>query len=532
MARVNATSITVADFKRAYLPVLLYSDQKERLQTREEVLNFLIDQTLLSQAARAAALDTVPILKVLRRTAQKTAFTRILYREWVKAPLKNPSDTELREAFRRSHDSRLVRHLFTRDSLTAVRLYEQVSLGANWDSLAALIFQDSSLAANGGVLGWMKFGDMDPDFEAAAYQLRTGEISHPVRTRFGWHILRVDAEHRELMLTEYDYNVERRGLERIIRERREQTAADSVINRLMQQANLRFNPEIAPQVWTVIATQIDALLNPGDLQEIPAQEVQSFEKQLAPLLHEELLRFDDQVWDVATLLQKLPEMNRQLMLTDIKKATGFLVRDELIYQAGLQRGLDQTPIVQGEVRDRENQYLANLFLRRAVADHPLSDQAVVSYYHDHAATRYQAPDSLRILELQFPDLQQAKDFKSSVQDKFSPASLSKTSPDYKLVDLGWLQGAGTERTDYYHRLVDQPSHTLVGPLTGFHGVVLITASQRRRHLLPLQQVQSRVRQDAENDRIQKLRLHEVQRLSAQARITIDRNRLQQLELGN
>ncbi len=59
----------------------------------------MVDQSLLAQAAKELELDTIPTLDVLRKTAEKTAYTRILYKEWVKDIVPDISDTELREAF-------------------------------------------------------------------------------------------------------------------------------------------------------------------------------------------------------------------------------------------------------------------------------------------------------------------------------------------------------------------------------------------------------------------------------------------------
>jgi peptidyl-prolyl cis-trans isomerase C len=48
-------------------------------------------------------------------------------------------------------------------------------------------------ARNGGDLGFFKRGDMIPEFEQAAFAMRPGEISSaPVRTQFGWHVIRLE----------------------------------------------------------------------------------------------------------------------------------------------------------------------------------------------------------------------------------------------------------------------------------------------------------------------------------------------------
>ncbi len=530
IAEVEDIQITSSDFKRAYLPILLYSDKKESKATREEVLNYLIDQAILSHEAKLLNLDTVPSLDALRRTDQKTAFTRILYHEWVKNKVPPITETELRKAFVQSHSSLLVRHLFVKDREQALRLHQELESGANWDSLASNTFIEPSLAANGGLLGWIKFGDMDPDFEKAAFDLKAGERSTPVKTKFGWHIIQVDERSSEVLLTEYDYSLQRSQLKRIIRERIEERLADSVVNQMMDQANLVFNPDIAPQVWAIMQKQVQRILAADEVQESLSPELESFEKKLEPLLNEEMLRFSDTRWTVKDFLEKLPEMNRQLMLTNLKSATAFLVRDEIIYREGLKLGLDTTPEVKAEVKDRENQFLANLYLRYQAENQLVSPATIKTFYQQNATTRYPAPDSLYIYELIFQDQALAIQFSKS-----NPTTLldinqirADRSGEFILNDLGWFQGTRADRPDYYHRLVGLPLKTLGGPIKIDNGYTLILASQRHRHAKPLEEIYETVRFDAQDDRNSKLRVYEIEKLSRDMNIRIDQSKLDSL----
>ena len=529
LATVGDESISLADFKRAYLPVLLYSDKKESPATREEILKFLIDQSILAQTARSLELDTIQTLEVLRRTALKTAFTRILYRKQVKEKLPAITDQELRQAYRRSHTQRLVRHLFSKDSSEAVDLYSQLAAGASWDSLASAHFKEPSLAATGGVLGWMKFGDMDPDFEAAAYSLPLKTPSQPVRTQFGWHIIQADEESRELMLTEYDYQLERSSLERTLRQREEQRLADTAINRMMDAAALRFNEAVAARVWDLMRQQIRRLIDAPDLNEIPDAEFQNFEELLGPLSHEEMLSFAGAQWTVGDFLAHLPEMNRQLMLTDLKQATAFLVRDEVIYQTGLEQELDQRSDVRDEVHDRENQFLANLYLRYRASSQQLSSAAVTEFYRQQANTLYLAPDSLQIQELRPADPASAAGLVTALNSG-STLEAVRRSLSLDILDLGWFQGSRSDHPDYYHRLVEKPLKTAVGPLDSPRGPVIIRALQRRRHPKPLEDIYNRVEADAFEQWLTRLRLQEVNRLKAAYPITIDRELLLSFEI--
>ncbi|MBT3254686.1 MAG: hypothetical protein HOD86_05430 [Candidatus Marinimicrobia bacterium] len=527
VAEVGDTQISLDDFKRAYLPILLYSDKKESQATRDEVLNFLIDQAVLANEARLLELDTIPTLDVLKRTARKTAFTRMLYHDWVKDKIPPISEAELRTAFRQSHTSLLVRHLFLKDQTSALQMHQELEAGANWDSLATMTFEESSLAASGGQLGWIKFGEMDPDFEKAAYLIEPGERSEPVQTKFGWHIIQVDERSSEVMLTEYDYSLQRSQLKRIIRERHEQHLADSVVNQLMTNAQLVFHPEIAPRVWTVMREQVRSIFNTENIQESLTPELETFEDKLDPILNEEMLSFSGVQWTVKDFLERLPEMNRQLMLSDLKTATAFLVRDEIIYQEGLKQNLENSSEVKGEVKDRENQFLANLYLRYQADNQPVSPQVIQQFYQRYATNRYQAPDSIYIYELLFDNKESALRIKPTLQPDFMSSSAAQNKI-FEIVDLGWFQAARADRADYYHKLVGIPLNTIQGPFKRDDGFVLIVATKRHRHAKPLEQIYEMVRLDAQDDRNTKLRLNEVRKLSEKLVIRIDPSKLDSL----
>ena len=69
-------------------------------------------------------------------------------------------------------------------------LRERIENGADFAELARLQSQDAS-ASKGGDLGWISPGDTVPDFERALSQLQPKQVSQPVKTEFGWHLIQV-----------------------------------------------------------------------------------------------------------------------------------------------------------------------------------------------------------------------------------------------------------------------------------------------------------------------------------------------------
>lgn len=74
------------------------------------------------------------------------------------------------------------------DEALAKDIYKQLMDGADFAQLA-MTFSNDGTAANGGDLGWFGTGQMVPEFEQAAFALKPGEYSQPVKTQYGWHII-------------------------------------------------------------------------------------------------------------------------------------------------------------------------------------------------------------------------------------------------------------------------------------------------------------------------------------------------------
>lgn len=72
----------------------------------------------------------------------------------------------------------------------AQRLVQDARAGADFGQLARQYSQDGT-AANGGDLGWLSPGETVPEFDSAMSRLKAGEISQPVQTQYGWHVIRL-----------------------------------------------------------------------------------------------------------------------------------------------------------------------------------------------------------------------------------------------------------------------------------------------------------------------------------------------------
>lgn len=74
---------------------------------------------------------------------------------------------------------------------TIRKIYDQARNGTDFSGLARQYSQDAG-AGNGGDLGWFSDGVMVPAFEEAVHALKPGQVGAPVRTQFGWHIIKLN----------------------------------------------------------------------------------------------------------------------------------------------------------------------------------------------------------------------------------------------------------------------------------------------------------------------------------------------------
>ena len=102
------------------------------------------------------------------------------------------------------------RHILVADEETAKAVIERLNNGEDFAALAVELSQDTGSGARGGDLGWFGPGQMIPVFETAAFSLADGEISQPIQSDFGWHIIQT-LGHATIPLSANAYDQARRA---------------------------------------------------------------------------------------------------------------------------------------------------------------------------------------------------------------------------------------------------------------------------------------------------------------------------------
>ncbi|WP_249870178.1 peptidylprolyl isomerase [Oceanobacillus saliphilus] len=114
------------------------------------------------------------------------------------------TEEDLQEEYNRQNTEIDAQHILVADEETANEVKQQLDEGGDFAELAAEYSTDGT-AQDGGNLGYFSSGQMVPEFEDAAYNMESGEVSEPVQSQFGFHIIKVnDVREKEESIGEFE----------------------------------------------------------------------------------------------------------------------------------------------------------------------------------------------------------------------------------------------------------------------------------------------------------------------------------------
>jgi len=107
------------------------------------------------------------------------------------AQANNYDPIQYNPAFQPSYKEVNASHILVSTQEEALKIRKEIENGASFEEMAAKYSLCPSGKSNGGNLGFFSKGVMVPEFERAAFLLPVGSVSQPVRTQFGYHLIKV-----------------------------------------------------------------------------------------------------------------------------------------------------------------------------------------------------------------------------------------------------------------------------------------------------------------------------------------------------
>lgn len=199
VAKVNSKEIKLKEVKRLEkaLPPQVLSGAKDKVKLFTTLRDQMIDITLITEEAKKAGLEKdADVQKAIEQAKEQVLVQAFLSKELknfvTDAAVKSRYDKLVADMPKDEMEVK-ARHVLVKDESTAKKIIEDLKKGADFLKIAREQSIDKASAQEGGDVGYFRKGDMVKEFADAAFALVPGKITEtPVKTQFGWHVIKVD----------------------------------------------------------------------------------------------------------------------------------------------------------------------------------------------------------------------------------------------------------------------------------------------------------------------------------------------------
>ena len=194
VARVNGVDIKQSDLALAEEDVGAEMQAASPEAKREHLISYLADMIMVTQAADKKNLGDNPDFKRRLAFLRNKLLMGFELQDEAKAAL---TDEALRATYNDAvktmggQEEVRARHILVENEDEANAIAEQLKGGADFAALAKEKSKDPG-AADGGDLGYFTKDQMVPEFADVAFKMYPGQLSNPVKTQFGWHIIKLE----------------------------------------------------------------------------------------------------------------------------------------------------------------------------------------------------------------------------------------------------------------------------------------------------------------------------------------------------
>src|ERR1700742_272958 len=195
LAKVNGAEIRQSDLALAEEELGPSLAQMDPATKKENVLAFLIDMKIVAKAAEDKKIEDRPEFKSrLAFTRSRLLMDNLLASEGKAAATDDAMKKVYEDAAKQISGEQEVhaRHILVETEDEAKAIEAELKKGADFAELAKAKSKDPGGAADGGDLGFFTKDQMVPEFSAVAFSLEPGKISDPVKSQFGWHVIKVE----------------------------------------------------------------------------------------------------------------------------------------------------------------------------------------------------------------------------------------------------------------------------------------------------------------------------------------------------
>lgn len=325
-----------------------------------------------------------------------------------------PTDAEVEDWYNRMGEELKASHVLVSSPDTAEIVLQKLKDGVPFEELALKYSIDPTVKRNQGSLDWFTWGIMVDNFQDAVFKMQPGEISAPVKTDYGYHIIKLIERraigHRPSFAESKD------NTKGMIIERRKRNLMLKFRDELRQ----RFPITIQKPTCTFVLNKLE-FLYPETIGTMPRwrnnvdpAQLDQNEKDLV------LGRYDGGQLTLGEYLGNLrrvspdrrPDFDHYDSLADAIFQMSFM---DILAQEAKREGLDESPIYLRKVKYFRELAMADIVRNDSIpSQSDIFEDEILEYFNSHPK-EFTKPMRFKILEIQVEDEQQAKKFKRKIR---------------------------------------------------------------------------------------------------------------------
>jgi len=384
LATIGTHQITLSEFSDRYTDYLISAGVQDKYYIREAILNNMINEVVFYYYD-----DNKSIFNDLEYNneiewVRKQAILAFLKDREVYAKI-TVTEEELRDAFIKVNENISASHLFAATEGEANNLYNLLKMGFDFNTLAKQVFVDSVLQNNGGYLGYFTWGDMDPEFEDAAFKLKVGEISKPVKTAYGYSIIKLEDRQPHPLLTEYEFQTKKNKLEQTLRLRKRNTFERNYLNQIYDKSKVIFNEQAIEELWKNLSS---------------ISTLESTNRKNSKIV---CVEYDGKKYLSSLIEQKISEIpsyhkNKITSPEALKAVIEGLIIQERLYDEAIKKGYDTVSVVKKTVKKLQDNTFLKFKLLNILDASIVSDSELIDYYKNNIHY-FTLPEEINLQEI-------------------------------------------------------------------------------------------------------------------------------------
>ncbi len=369
IARVGQETISAKELQESLILEPQYHVRAPLTRVYQSQLNYLIQRNFQYLAAVESKLNQQPDvrdkLNFIERQELFKAFIKRHFLDTLTVP-----EAELRRGLTRFREKRRVRQIFAPDE-SAIRRIQQQMHRHSFDVLFTRLSGVHNDTVHATDLGYVTFGDLEPELEQVIYRLNSGEVSPVVRSSHGYHILQVDSVVTNPAAQYLPPAAVMAQVRDIIKQRRADRNIRAYLKRLAGERRIAVNNRVLKVVEEGILRVMgeNYRTNQGIVPPMKDAEIEQIHRGVHQVLDEPLVRFGRRTVTVRELLKRLrqtPPLQRPYLNTRSRLVQAIInfIREDLIVQAARKEGLDGDPQVRQSIHRQQKYFLARQFASR------------------------------------------------------------------------------------------------------------------------------------------------------------------------